>query len=166
MSILHRLTQYKAWANRLFFETLATMPEQTLTKPQKIGFGSMLRTLHHAYAMDRVWQCHMIGQAHGYTTRNPEHCPSFDELRLLQSEMDAWYVAYSASLSEANSNDAVPFSFIGGGEGKLTRADMILHAVNHTTYHRGHVATMMYEEGVFPPTTDLPVFLRERAQRI
>jgi uncharacterized damage-inducible protein DinB len=41
---------------------------------------------------------------------------------------------------------------------------MVLHVVNHGTYHRGLVADMMYQAGVTPEATDLPVFLRDAAQ--
>jgi uncharacterized damage-inducible protein DinB len=39
--------------------------------------------------------------------------------------------------------------------------EMLLHVVNHSTYHRGYVADMLYESGSRPPTLDLPVFLRD-----
>jgi uncharacterized damage-inducible protein DinB len=44
----------------------------------------------------------------------------------------------------------------------MSRSDILLHVVNHTTYHRGHAASILYELHISPPTTDLPVFLRER----
>lgn len=44
----------------------------------------------------------------------------------------------------------------------MTRRDILLHVVNHATYHRGHAADILYYLDVFPPTTDLPVFLQER----
>jgi uncharacterized damage-inducible protein DinB len=37
---------------------------------------------------------------------------------------------------------------------------IVLHVVNHKTYHRGHIADMLFQIPVQPPTTDLPVFLR------
>ena len=40
--------------------------------------------------------------------------------------------------------------------------DILLHVVNHSTYHRGHAADILYHLGIAPPTTDLPVFLREQ----
>ena len=43
----------------------------------------------------------------------------------------------------------------------MRRSDILLHVVNHATYHRGHIAMMMYGMSTSPPTTDLPVFLRE-----
>jgi uncharacterized damage-inducible protein DinB len=38
---------------------------------------------------------------------------------------------------------------------------MLLHIVNHTSYHRGFVADMFYQVPARPPVTDLTVFLRD-----
>jgi len=56
--------------------------------------------------------------------------------------------------------EIVEFEFIGGGRGAMSRREILLHVVNHTTYHRGHAADILYHINIFPPTTDLPVFLR------
>ena len=82
-------------------------------------------------------------------------------MRRSQEEIDAWFVQYAGRLSAQATAEVVEFEFIGGGRGALTRAEMILHCVNHGTYHRGNVAQMLYQAGRTPPTTDLPVFLRE-----
>jgi len=55
----------------------------------------------------------------------------------------------------------VHFTFIGGGDGVLSREDILLHVVNHATYHRGHITAMLNQMGVQPHATDLPVFLRD-----
>lgn len=158
---LHMLTRYRAWADRLLYQSLAAIPEHELSASQPIIFGSLLRTLHHAYCMDYVWKAHLEGVPHGFTSRNPDHCPAFDALRSSQAEMNEWYVRYAASLDEQACDETVRFTFIGGGEGEMRRGEILLHVVNHATYHRGHVAMMMYGLSVPPPTTDLPVFLRD-----
>lgn len=155
------LTRYRAWADGLLFQALANVPEASLTAPQPIVFGNLLRTLNHAYCMDQVWAAHLQGVPHGFTSRNPEACPSFDALRTAQADIDDWYVRYADSLDAQACEEVVRFTFIGGGEGEMRRGDILLHVVNHATYHRGHVAMMMYGMSVPPPTTDLPVFLRE-----
>lgn len=157
---LPTLMRYKAWANELVFTAAAKLPEQELTAPRKIVFGNMLRTLNHVYAMDDVWRAHLEGRPHGYTTRNPDACPSLGDLRDAQKAMDAWFVGYADALTDAQQDDVVNFRFIGGGTGTMTRRDILLHVANHGTYHRGNVAAMMYQAGMAPPTTDLPVFLR------
>ena len=157
---LRMLMRYKAWANELVFAVAAKLPESELTAPRKIVFGSMLRTLNHVYAMDEVWRAHLEGRSHDYTTRNPEACPPFDQLRDAQRAMDAWWVDYARALPEEKHEEVVSFRFIGGGPGAMTRRDILLHVANHGTYHRGNVASMMYQAGAQPPTTDLPVFLK------
>ena len=162
MNYLRTLMRYKAWANELVFAAAAKLPEAELTAPRKIVFGSLLRTLNHVYAMDEVWRAHLEGRPHGYTTRNPEDCPALAALREAQKAMDAWFVRYADSLSQED--EIVDFQFIGGGAASMTRRDILLHVANHGTYHRGNVASMMYQSGVAPPTTDLPVFLRVRQE--
>lgn len=158
---LQMLMRYRAWADRLLFPALAAMPEEALTQPQPIIFGSLLRTLHHLQAMDLVWKAHLEGVPHGFTSRNPEHCPAFGALREVQYKLDDWYIQYANTLDDHTCDETVRFTFIGGGEGAMRRGDMLLHVANHATYHRGHVAMMMYSLSGNVPTTDLPVFLRE-----
>jgi uncharacterized damage-inducible protein DinB len=160
MDYLWTLMRYKAWANELIFAAAAKLPEAELTAPRKIIFGNLLRTLNHVHAMDEVWRAHLEGRPHGYTTRNPDACPPLPELREAQGAMDAWFVDYAGSLEEPTQEEVVSFRFIGGGPGAMTRRDILLHVANHATYHRGNVASMMYQAGVPPPTTDLPVFLK------
>jgi len=45
----------------------------------------------------------------------------------------------------------------------MSRSEILLHVVNHGTYHRGHIADMVCHIPAEPPTTDFPVFLRETA---
>jgi uncharacterized damage-inducible protein DinB len=165
MNYAQTLTRYKAWADDLFFAIVGGLPESELTAPRPIIFGNLLRTLNHSYAMDYVWQCHLLGKPHGLTTRNPDNPPPIAELDFLQREIDQWYVSYADSLSASQLEEVVEFEFIGGGAGAMTRSDILLHVVNHTTYHRGHAADILYHLDIVPPTTDLPVFLRERAKR-
>jgi uncharacterized damage-inducible protein DinB len=156
------LTRYKAWADDLFLSTVSSIPSAELIAPRPIVFGSLIRTLNHSYAMDYVWQCHLLGKPHGLATRNPEHCPAIEELATSQRSMDEWYVSYADSITENELAEIIEFEFIGGGTGRMSRREIILHVVNHTTYHRGHAACILYYLNVFPPTTDLPVFLREQ----
>ena len=58
------------------------------------------------------------------------------------------------------------FDAVGGGEGAMTRGEILQHVVNHTSYHRDFVAEMFYQVPARPPTTDLPVFLRDAPPRL
>lgn len=163
MHSLCMLTRYKAWADARLLSTIGTLSAEQLSAPQPIVFGSLIRTLNHVCAMDRVWRCHLLGEAHGLHSRNPEFCPPLGALMREQHALNAWFVDYSDALSAPAWDAQVDFEFIGGGTGRLSRAEILLHVVNHASYHRGHMADMLYRMQVSPPTTDLPVFLREVA---
>ena len=158
---LTKYLQYKAWADDRLYQSLSGLPESTLAAPQPIIFGSILRTLNHVYAMDVVWKAHLKGTAHGFTTRNPDVCPAFDQLRADQRTIDGWYLDYAEKLKPEVGKEVLQIAFIGGGGARMSRVEILLHVVNHCTYHRGHIADMVYKIPANPPTTDFPVFLRE-----
>jgi uncharacterized damage-inducible protein DinB len=162
MNYLQTLTRYKAWADDLFLRTVSALSPAQLATPQPIFAGSLIRTLNHAHAMDYVWQCHLLGKPHRLTTRNPEHCPGIEELAAAQRQIDGWYVDYADTISTAQSTEIIEFDFIGSGHGAMSRSDILLHVVNHSTYHRGHAADILYQLHLAPPITDLPVFLRQQ----
>jgi len=157
------LTRYNAWANRLIFDAVAALPEGEATKERQSLFRNMVHTLNHLYVIDLIWQAHLEGREHGYTARNTAEHPPLAELWRAQQEIDSWYIAWSDALTEAALEEQVSFTLIGGNQGVMTRGEILLHVVNHTTYHRGFVADLFYQVPARPPTTDLPVFLRETA---
>jgi uncharacterized damage-inducible protein DinB len=156
------LTRYKAWADRKILDAVADLPEEEALKPRPGVFRNMVHTLNHIYVIDRVFQAHLEGREHGYTARNTRECPALADLRRAQEEIDQWYVDFYDALPAKDLDEVIAFTFIGGGQGAMTRAEILLHLVNHTTYHRGNVASMIYQvPGRSPPTTDLPVYLRD-----
>lgn len=155
------LTRYKAWADHRIYAALAALPLDELMAPRAMVFGSVVRALHHVYCMDQVWQAHWQGVAHHFTTRNPPFTATFPALRTAQENIDAWYVACAAALQPEKADEVIDFTFIGGGAGVMSRADILLHVVNHASYHRGQVVALLYQPSAPLPATDLPVFLRE-----
>jgi uncharacterized damage-inducible protein DinB len=154
------LTRYNAWANERLFEAVAALPEGEASKPRQSLFSNILMTLHHNYIIDHVFQAHLEGREHGYAARSTPEYPPLPELWQAQRAIDEWYVEWGLQSSERALNEIVEFTFIGGGRGAMTRYEMILHVVNHTSYHRGFVADLFYQVPATPPVTDLPVFTR------
>lgn len=155
------LTRYNAWANKLIFDAVAKLPAGEATKPRPGPFENMLHTLNHNYVIDQIFQAHLEGREHGFAARNTDVYPALEQLWRAQQVVDQWYIAWSDALVDSALNEEVHFTFVGGGEGVMTRGEILLHIVNHTTYHRGFVATQFYQIPANPPTTDLPVFLRD-----
>lgn len=161
---LRMLTRYTAWANARLFEALAALPAGMATARCNHGQHSMVGILGHAWVVDRIWQAHLQGRAHGYRSRQPEVEPVLAQLQQEQAALDQWYIACADGLAEAAHDEVVNFHFVDGGAGAMTRGDILLHVVNHKTYHRGYVADMLYQAGSRPPVMDLPVYLRDVPQ--
>jgi uncharacterized damage-inducible protein DinB len=155
------LARYNAWANKLTFDAVAGLPEGEAVKPRQSLFRNMVHMLNHNYVIDRIFQAHLEGREHGYAARNTPDHPSLGELWRAQQEVDAWYVRAYDAMSDAELEGVVRFTFVGGGQGAMTRGEILLHITNHTSYHRGFVADFFYQVPARPPTTDLPVFLRD-----
>lgn len=158
---IQMLTRYSAWANKLLFESLSILPGEELVQARSDGAGSILKVLNHSYVVDRIWQAHLEGVPHGYTSRNTETIPPLEELSAGQLMLDSWYINYSDNLHPDKLDEVVAFHFVDGKAGTMKRGEILLHVINHKTYHRGYVAEMLYQAGHRPPTMDIPVFLRD-----
>ena len=157
------LTRYNRWANKLIFEAVGALPDSEATKERKTLFKNMVHTLNHNYVIDEIWRAHLEGREHGHTARNTPTHPPLADLWRTQQVIDDWYVKWSDGVTDAALDEKVSFMLIGGPAGVMTRGDILLHVVNHTTYHRGFVADLFYQVPARPPTTDLPVYLRDNA---
>lgn len=158
------LTRYNAWADHRVFDAVANLPEGEATRARQSLFKNIVHTLNHIYIIDLIFQAHLEGRAHGFTARNTPDHPPLDELRRAQSALDEWYIAWCDGITDAALTEKVTFTFVDGGPGAMTRSEMLLHVVNHTSYHRGFIADLFYQIPVRPPVTDLPVFLRDVPQ--
>jgi len=155
------ITRYMSWTNEVFYRSVSELPKPELTKERPMLFGNIISLLNHVYAMGVVWKCHIEGVPHNLTSRCPSGSPMFSELRQQQRVLDEWYIGHASNLLLEDADASVDFTFIGGGLGSMSHHQIILHVVNHASYHRGHIEGVFYQLGVEPPTTDLPVFLRD-----
>lgn len=157
------LLRYKDWADALTYRSIFALPDGEATRMRQTSFGTMAHTLNHVLVVDDIFRHHLEGRVHGYTARNTETTPPLADLHTRQREMNSWLIKHASALSSDAMNETVHFTFVGGGEGAMTREAIFLHLVNHATYHRGFVNDMMYQVPARPPANDLPVFLREQA---
>lgn len=159
------LADYRGWADRLTFEAVASLPPGEATKDRTTLFKTIIGTLNHNYLIDLIWQAHIEGRDHGFQARNVLLHPDLADLWTAQQAMNRWWIDWSAAQSPVTLAEPVSFRFIGGEPSVMTRGEILLHVVNHGSYHRGWVAEMFFAVPATNPATDLPVYLREIGQR-
>jgi uncharacterized damage-inducible protein DinB len=157
------LARYNQWANRTIFDAVRALPAGEAVKERPSLFKNMVNTLNHLYVVDLIWQAHLQGRDHGIAALNTVLHADLGELWESQQDVDDWYIGWADALGDAQADEVVRFKLIGGNPGQMRRGDVMLHVVNHTSYHRGFVADMFYQIPQRPPLTDIPVFLRETA---
>jgi uncharacterized damage-inducible protein DinB len=158
------LARYNAWANKTLFDAVAALPAGEATRERASLFPTMVHSLNHLYVVDLIWQAHLQGREHGIPALNTVLHDDLAELWEVQQDIDDWYIGWADELTAAQADETVRFKLVSGNRGEMKRADVMLHVVNHTSYHRGFVADMFYQVPARPPLTDLPVYLRESAQ--
>jgi len=159
-SSARRLARYRRWADQLTFDAVAALPPGEATKQRPTLFKTMIGTLNHNYLIDLVWQAHLEGRDHGFEARNLVLHQGLAELWQAQQAVNQWYIDWSDRQSPQSLDEIVHFRFIGGELSAMSRGDILVHVVNHATYHRGWVAEMFFQVPARSPATDLPVYLR------
>ncbi len=155
------MANYRIWADRLTYQSVAGLPAGEAAKERRTLFKSVIGTLNHNYVVDRIWQAHLSGEEHGFTARNLVLYPDLDALWSAQQVMNQWWKAWSEAQTTASLAKSVHFRFVSGNPGVMTQGAILLHVVNHATYHRGWVDEMFFEIPAKGPTTDLPIYLQE-----
>lgn len=162
-STARMLARYNAWANRVMFDAVTALPPGEAEKQRVSLFKNMVHTLNHNYVIARIWQAHLEGREHGYAARNTPDYPPLPELWQAQQEIDRWYIGWSEKVSDDALGETVRYTLIGGNQGEMTRGEILLHVVNHSSYHRGFVGDLLFQVPARAPQMDLPVYFREAA---
>jgi uncharacterized damage-inducible protein DinB len=101
---LKRLAEYNAWADQTLFDAMKKLPKGTVYEETKTLFKSMVGTLNHNYQVDLIWQAHLTGSQHGFTSRRDILHPRFEDLILAQHEANLWYVSWASEQSPDDCN--------------------------------------------------------------
>jgi uncharacterized damage-inducible protein DinB len=157
---LRRHFAYNRWATLRILDAAASLTTEELTRDLKSSFPSVLATLAHGLGAERVWLTRWRGTSP--TEFPPES--SLASLAEVRAAWDALWRDQQAYLSELRESDAdLPLSFktFKGDPDTRPLGDLMRHVINHATYHRGQVVTMLRQLGKTPPSTDYIRFLRE-----
>lgn len=155
------LYSYNEWANARIFSAAAELDPEIFTTPRGSSFSSIRDTIAHIAASEWVWLRRWRGES-------PSGLPewgSLEEAGALREKLREVEAARAAFLGELTDDDLtrpLPYRNLKGDLFSEPLAEQLLHVVNHSTYHRGQVATLSRQAGFAAPATDMIVFKRER----
>ena len=156
-------TDYSAWATRLLLDTCSILTPEQLDSELGASHSSILRTFRHIHDGERVWLRRLIEVDNVRLAAGPAPVHSFEFI--VQSWPEIWRgyrgwieAAPEDELTEEISTLLPSTVLAGGAELRVPRWQIVLHAVNHSTFHRGQIITMLRALGVTPPATDLTFY--------
>jgi uncharacterized damage-inducible protein DinB len=158
------LYDYNSWANHRALEACATLSEEQFTRDLGSSFRSVRDTLAHICGVEWLWLERWHGRSHNALPPAAEF-PSLTSLRGRWEEVERNLLDYVASLTAEDIQRIIQHKTTQGVPQAAPLWQMLQHLVNHGTYHRGQVATMLRQLGAKPISTDLIYFYRDRATK-
>ena len=155
------LFAFNAWANHRVLAAAEALTTEQYTKPLGSSFGSVRDTLAHICGVEWVWLERMEGRSPSAIPQATEY-PNLVALRARWAETEKHWLEYVSRLDQAELDEEVDYKTLSFGASRDLRWQMMQHVVNHGTYHRGQVITMLRQLGAKGASTDLIAFYRER----
>lgn len=173
------LFAYNLWANRRMFTTLAKLSPETFTAPMQSSFPSIHQSALHILGAEWLWLKRWKGifpRATGpYTTSTianlvsaygvpAETVSTLDGLRSFSESIHQERQQFIDELKEERLHAALTFNDMAGKPFSDPLVLLMQHVVNHGTYHRGQVTTLLRQIGGETVSLDMLYFFREREQ--
>jgi uncharacterized damage-inducible protein DinB len=152
--------QFHRWATKRIVEAARPLPADELHKDHGVSFKSIFGTLVHIYQADSAWMGRIHGNPESQTSTYPSK-PDLDGLASDWFELLDGTVEWSAGLTEAEWNKIISYKDSKGNSHQTPLLPIIMHVVNHGSYHRGQVSSLLRQAGITPPNTDLINFYRQ-----
>ena len=160
MYSLQKHLQYNAWANEKAAAFLATVDETVLDTEMKSSFPSIRKTITHIWDAQQIWLTRLQGES---LTKWPSESFNGTTKELLDAFVENSHalVKFIATKDQAYLNSNVVYKNLKGTEFSTTADEILFHVVNHGTFHRGQILTMLRELGFTTfESQDLITFLR------
>ena len=152
---------YSAWASQRLVQAASELTEAELVRDFQTSDRSVLGTLVHTFAADRVWLARLRQSQRLQYSSEADY-----KLSVLQNDWPELYRQWDELLAGWY-DDAVcadlTYQDMRGRTWIQPIWQLVLHVVNHGTHHRGQVSGFLRAMGRVPPVLDLVAFYRRNA---
>ena len=160
-TLLEQYTKYNLWANTKLTEFLKKLVPALLDKEIPSSFNSIRKTVYHIWDAELIWYNRLAGvsfthwPSKSYEGKNLEFIKPF----LGQSEL---FIDYTKNKSEEELSKEFDYINTEGKSFKNSYSNAIHHCMNHSTFHRGQIITMLRTVGYTDlSSTDFITYIRE-----
>jgi uncharacterized damage-inducible protein DinB len=152
---MKRQYDYHVWANEKLLRHLEELPEDVFLKPTDLGFSSISEVFGHLVSAEEVWLARLNGETP--PPLSPKPFQTSEEARLYMREQQERFREYIRNIKDWETK--VDYSNTKGQARSNTIIEIVLQVVNHGTYHRGNVTTILRSYGYPGTVTDYIAFV-------
>jgi uncharacterized damage-inducible protein DinB len=156
------LVNYNYWARDRVLAAVDALSTEQFTCAVTSSFGCVRDTLVHVLSAESVWLSRWKGEARTGFLQNSDF-PDSATLRKAWQEDEAKMRAFFETMDDAGLARVIDYKAFNGQPFSNPLYQMVQHVVNHGSYHRGQITTLLRQLGVAPPKPlDLIAFYREQ----
>ena len=146
---LRTMLDYHYWARDRLLDALDPLTPDQLNRDLGSSFKSIRETIVHAYAAEWAW--HARWQGDSPTALLPsDQFPDLTAVRRAWSQLEAEMREFLDRVGEDGVVRVFEYKLLSGQAGASPLWQMLQHVVNHASYHRGQVTTMLRQLGATP----------------
>jgi len=159
---LNTLLDYHYWARDRMFDAIEPLTPDQITRDMGGSFKSLHDTVTHIYAAELAWYSRWQGSSPSALATS-DAFPDLAAVRRGWSEHEAKMRAFVGALGEAGISRVFDFTLLTGQAAASPFWQMLQHIVNHASYHRGQVTTMLRQLDAQPAKSmDMIAFYRTK----
>ena len=140
------LAAYNSWANDKAMTWLYELSNKQWEQPLTSSFGSVMQTAIHMASAEKIW-IDFWTKAPNPIYLSAHFTGSKNELLSTWETASAGVHDFIANCPEEHYNTPVTFVYPRGGSGQLLYWQTFAHILNHSTYHRGQLVTLLRQVG-------------------
>ena len=157
---IRQLYDYTRWADRRILAAAGKLAAADFTRPAGNSFPSVRDTLAHLLGAEWVWLERWLGR-HPTAMPDPAGFPSLQSLESHWDTVEADRARFLGALTSERLREPFPYINLSGKRYAYPLWQQMVHVVNHSTYHRGQVITLVRQFGADAVTTDFLVYYDE-----
>jgi uncharacterized damage-inducible protein DinB len=160
---LQTLLDYHYWARDRVLDAVEPLTTEQFTRDLGSSFKSVRDTLVHVYSAEWAWYSRWQGTSP--TAHIPaDRFPDVASIRRAWAEHETKMRAFLDGLDEPAIARVIEYKLLNGTAGASVFSHMLQHVVNHASYHRGQVTTMLRQLGAAPAKSmDMVAYFREKS---
>ncbi len=157
--ILH-FVKYNLWANDRIVNCILEAGEDKADLELVSSFPTIRKTLYHVWDAETIWLKRLHGESI-FTWPSKDFKGSLADAAIEMADTDRRFIAFAEAINETALLTVLNYKNTKGDDFSTPIYQMIMHCMNHSTYHRGQLVTMLRTAGFTNVvSTDYVVFCR------